>query len=280
MVKSPSPWTNAPSIYKNIQTRLHSFFIVVVEQTVTISARVSSPPFLAKYLFFVSKPLSLLLSGLAPLCNFCVPNIDMTASSWQMKQSIYTASTYTVNAGQDIFDETRGKKSIPKYWFLHRQISTEWIVLADNSKKIKRTEVNLSENKLFYVCYFSTNAFLSTAYSLVTSTDPCNNTPISIQLLKASLHNFSTLNFKRKRKKRRKAAMRGGCAQTALYEEALFSVSTERSDKQTTLKIQHKHSLAQLHVLAILQPYNFCPQGSLQWYMEGHRKLMSLTGST
>lgn len=201
MVKSPSPWTNAPSIYKNIQTRLHSFF-VVVEQTVTISARVSSPPFLAKYLFFVSKPLSLLLSGLAPLCNFCVPNIDLTASSWQMKQSIYTVSTYTVNAGQDIFDETRGKKSIPKYWFLHRQISTEGIVLADNSKKIKRTEVNLSENKLFYVCYFSTNAFLSTAYSPVTRTDPCNNTPVSIKLLKASLHNFSTLNFRRKRKKK------------------------------------------------------------------------------
>lgn len=147
-----------------------------------------------------------------------------------------------------------GGESMPKYRFLHRQINTEWVVLADNSKdkKIKRTE-----DKLFYTFYLCINSFLSTAYCQVTSTDTCKSMLISIQVLKTSLHNFSTVNFRSKtnKKNRRGAAMRERCAWTTLHEEALLSVPTERTGRQASLKIW-QNSLTQPCVLVFLQSYN------------------------
>ena len=162
------------------------------------------------------------------------------------------------------------RKSVLKYWFLHKQINTEGVVLADTSKdkKINRTEDDISEDKLLYAFYFSINAFLGTTYLQVTSTDTCNNTPISIQVLK-TLYNFSTVNFRRE-KKRRGAAMRGGCSWTTLLEKALLSEPTERSGKQTSLNIWYKHSLTQLCVLVFLQSYNILSLCSCCWKNTGN----------
>lgn len=73
--------------------------------------------------------------------------------------------------------------------------------------------------------------------------------------------------------------MRGGCAWTTPHVEALLSVPTERSDRQTSLKIWHKLALTQLYALVFLQSYNILSLLSpdpLQQFMEGHRKLTSL----
>lgn len=156
-----------------------------------------------------------------------------------MKQFTNTL-TYAVNAGQEFSDEASwgegDRESMPKYWFLHRQINTEWFVLAIIQKR-RLTGLNMTvyEDKLFYTSCFSRNAFLSTAYSQITSTDTCKNIPIFIQVWKTSSPDFPTVNSRREEKKKiikkKEAAMRGGCAWTTWLEGALRSVPTWRSDR-------------------------------------------------
>lgn len=75
MVKSPRPWTNAPSIYKHpnkVTLFLLFLFFPAQEQSVMISTRVFSPPLLTDFPLLFSKTLSLLLSKAWHLCTIPV----------------------------------------------------------------------------------------------------------------------------------------------------------------------------------------------------------------
>lgn len=105
----------------------------------------------------------------------------------------------------------------------------------------------------------------------MTSTDTCKNTPISIQILKTNLNS-------RREKRKGLAAVRGGCAWTTWHEAALLSVPTERSDRQSTLKIWHTliNPALCIYVPAIQYPFFPVPPDPLQQFLEGHRKLRCL----
>lgn len=176
MVKSPRPWTNAPSIYKHMQTRLHSFLCVVLPCT-----RTNSDDFHKSLQPSPSDSLPTFhLKTLVPSAEFLCSHIVVTAFPWQVKQFTNTREQICRKRRTRIFWWSKGKKkkSMQKYRLLHRQFNTEWVVLADNwkDKKIKRNEDDMTqEDKLCFVFYFSINTFLSAAYSQAVSTDTCKN---------------------------------------------------------------------------------------------------------
>lgn len=92
------------------------------------------------------------------------------------------------------------------YSFLHRQISIGWVVLADNSKDMKKMYLKTSyftfcvSIYFFFPPNFSTNAFSSTAYSQVSNTDQVqkhSHTPPTIKIF--FMWFFSTVNLRRKK---------------------------------------------------------------------------------
>lgn len=173
-----------------------------------------------------------------------------------------------------LMKQGKRRKSMPKHWFFHRQFNTEWVVLADNSKNktTKRTEDDIPEDKLFYAFYFSINAFLSTAYSQVTSTDTCKNTPISIQILK------TTVNFRREKRKGLSSCERRMCLSNLTWSSSALCAHRDIWQAEQSKDLAHTLINPALctYVPAIQYPFSPVPPDPLQQFLEGHRKLRCL----
>lgn len=190
------------------------------------------------------------------------------------------SNTYAVNAGQEFSDEASwgegDRKSMPKYWFLHRQINTEWFVLAIIQKR-RLTGLNMTvyEDKLFYTSCFSRNAFLSTAYSQITSTDTCKNIPIFIQVWKTSSPDFPTVNSRREEKKKK---IKGSSYERRMCLNNLAWRSSALCANMEIWQVDQSKDLAQIFTnpalctcvpAVIKHPFSPLSPESLQQFVEG-----------
>lgn len=129
MVKSPMPWTKAPSIYKHIQTRLQALLLLFFPaqgQTVMTSTRAFNPSHLTQIPLFISKPLSLLLGRV--FAQFLCSHINVAAFPWQVKQFTNTCKqTFHKHRTGIFWWSNRKKKKINGKILISSQAGQHWM---------------------------------------------------------------------------------------------------------------------------------------------------------
>lgn len=168
MVKSPRPWTNAPSIYKHMQTRLHYFFVCC--SSLHKNKQWWFPPEFSALPFWLISHFS--SQNSCPFCwvqpgtfaQFLCSHIFVTAFPWQVKQFTNTREQICCKRRTRIFWLSNGEKKNQcqniDYFTGSLTLNELYLLIIERTRRLKGLKMAWHK-KTNYVMFFISAWMLS-----------------------------------------------------------------------------------------------------------------------